>query len=448
MVRAAHLIYTGGKDATRCMGQVKRRRAISQTRHNQERCLLSEENSAPTTTETPWQYVRSSDFAAPSGTVQQTVRTGLTGFWESLRRRDGDDESVFEPIDNLHALPELLLRRTVPLLDDTAAGNALRACLQPWLDRDNDEQPAVVVLGPPHTGGQEALRAWQAERGWRLIEPPTPEQILAQDLDWLDALADSDGRPWVLPALDKLYLRHTSGLALVRTLFDRLWRHEYPHGVIGCDSWAWSYLRYVWQGRMPQTYALQAFDRERLAMWIAGSVQGGGRKRFVFRQADDGAYVLPPDLEPDAGKTHKSSRFLEELAVYSHGNPGVSATIWRQSLQAEADIQVEPPDEESTAQVTIWVTPWERVKHPMLPSTLPRREMTMVLHTLLLHGGLSTEILPQLLPLSTNEIMQTMVTLQSAGLVDAGDDCWRVSALGYPVVRQVLKEDGYLIDSF
>ena len=84
----------------------------------------------------------------------------------------------------------------------------------------------------------------------------------------------------------------------------------------------------------------------------------------------------------------------------------------------------------------------------MLPSTLPRREMTMVLHTLLLHGGLSTEILPQLLPLSTNEIMQTMVTLQSAGLVDAGDDCWRVSALGYPVVRQVLKEDGYLIDSF
>ncbi|MCB0136483.1 MAG: hypothetical protein KDD75_15370, partial [Caldilineaceae bacterium] len=104
MVRAAHLIYTGGKDATRCMGQVKRRRAISQTRHNQERCLLSEENSAPTTTETPWQYVRSADFAAPSGTVQQTVRTGLTGFWESLRRRDGDDESVFEPIDNLHAL--------------------------------------------------------------------------------------------------------------------------------------------------------------------------------------------------------------------------------------------------------------------------------------------------------------------------------------------------------
>ena len=409
---------------------------------------MSEDKSTPVATDTPWQYVRSGDFAAPAGTVQQTVRTGLTGFWESLRRRDGEEESVFEPIDNLHALPEPLLRRTVPLLDSAAAGKALTSCLQPWLDRDNDEQPAVVVLGPPHAGHQEMLRAWQAEHGWRLIEPPTPEKILAQDLDWLDALADDDGRPWVLPALEKLYLRHTSGLAIVRTLFDRLWRHEYPHGVIGCDSWAWSYLRYVWQGRMPPTYALQALDSARLAAWIAGSAPGGRRKRFVYRQADDGAYVLPPDTNSDAGKERKASRFLDELAVYSHGNPGVSAAIWRQSLQAEADIRVEAPDEESTAQLTIWVTPWERVKHPVLPSTLPRREMTMVLHTLLLHGGLSTEVLPQLLPLSTNEIMQAVVTLQSAGLVDAGDDCWRVSALGYPVVRQVLKEDGYLIDSF
>ncbi len=409
---------------------------------------MSEEKSTSVPSDTPWQYVRSGDFAAPAGTVQQTVRTGLTGFWESLRRPDGEEESVFEPIDNLHALPEPLLRRTVPLLDGAAAGKALSACLQPWLDRDNDEQPAVVVLGPPHAGHQEVLRAWQAERAWRLVEPPTPEQILAQDLDWLDALADNDGRPWVLPALEKLYLRHTSGLAIVRTLFDRLWRHEYPHGVIGCDSWAWSYLRYVWQGRMPPTYVLQALDSARLAAWIAGSAPGGRRKRFIYRQADDGAYVLPPDTSGDTGKERKASRFLDELAVYSHGNPGVSAAIWRQSLQAEADIRVEPPDEESTAQLTIWVTPWERIKHPVLPSTLPRREMTMVLHTLLLHGGLSTEVLPQLLPLSTNEIMQAVVTLRSAGLVDAGDDCWRVSALGYPVVRQVLKEDGYLIDSF
>ncbi len=409
---------------------------------------MSEENSAPTTSESPWQYVRSADFAAPSGTVQQTVRTGLSGFWESLRRRDDDEESVFEPIDDLHALPEALLRRTVPIFDHAAASHALTTCLQPWLDRDANEQPAVVVLGPPHTDPREVLHAWQAEQGWRLIEPPTPEQILAQDLDWLDALADNDGRPWVLPALEKLYLRHTAGLAIVRTLFDRLWRHEYPHGVIGCDSWAWSYLRYVWQGRMPPTYALQALDRDRLATWIAGPVHGGPRKRFVFRQADDGAYVLPPDPEPDAGKMPKRSRFLDELAVYSHGNPGVSAAIWRQSLQAEADIKVEPQDEESTAQVTIWVMPWERVKHPALPSTLPRREMTMVLHTLLVHGGLETRVLPQLLPLSTNEVMQAVLTLQSAGLLDGSDDVWSVSAPGYPVVRQVLKEEGYLIDSF
>ena len=45
-----------------------------------------------------------------------------------------------------------------------------------------------------------------------------------------------------------------------------------------------------------------------------------------------------------------------------------------------------------------------------LPSALPRREMTMVLHTLLVHGGLETGLLPQLLPLSTNEVMQAVTT--------------------------------------
>lgn len=410
---------------------------------------MSEENIAPDSTETLWRYVRSGDFAAPAGTVQQTVRTGLSGFWENLRKHKESSEDVFQPVDDLHALPEALLRRTVPLFDDAAASQALSQCLHPWLDRESDEQPAVIVIGPPFAGHQAVLRKWLAEHEWRAIDPPTPAQILEQDLDWLDAFADDDGRPWVLPALEDLFLRHTTGLAIVRTLFDRLWRHEYPRGIIGCDSWAWTYLHYVWQGRMPPTYALQALDGERLAAWIASSVHGGRRKRFVFRQADNGAYVLPPP-EPEAGsgKPPKTSRFLEDLALYSHGNPGVSAAIWRQSLQAEADIQVEPQDEEKTTQITIWVTPWERVKHPTLPSALPRRELTVVLHTLLLHGGMQSEVLPQLLPLSANEIMQAVQTLQSAGLVEAIDDRWRVSALGYPVVRQVLKEEGYLTDGF
>ena len=410
---------------------------------------MSEEKSAPTSAATLWQYVHSGDFAAPAGTVQQTVRTGLAGFWENLRQPDETPDEAFQPVDELHALPEALLRRAVPIFDDTAASQALSQCLQPWLDRKSDEQPAVVVIGPPFAGQQAVLRKWQAEHDWRVIEPPTPAQILEQDLDWLETLADDDGRPWVLPALEDLFLRHAAGLTIVRTLFDRLWRNEYPRGIIGCDSWAWAYLRYVWQGRMPPAFALHAFDGERLAAWIAGSEQAGRRRRFVFRQADDGAYVLPPpEVEAGSGKPRKTSRFLAELALYSHGNPGISAAIWRQSLQAEADIQVESQDDEETTQFTIWVTPWERVKHPVLPSALPRRDLTVVLHTLLLHGGTQTEALPQLLPLSTNEIMQAVLTLQSAGLVEAVADRWRVSAPGYPVVRQVLKDEGYLIDGF
>ena len=79
----------------------------------QEPCLLSEEKSAPTSAATLWQYVHSGDFAAPAGTVQQTVRTGLAGFWENLRQPDETPDEAFQPVDELHALPEALLRRAV-----------------------------------------------------------------------------------------------------------------------------------------------------------------------------------------------------------------------------------------------------------------------------------------------------------------------------------------------
>jgi len=38
--------------------------------------------------------------------------------------------------------------------------------------------------------------------------------------------------------------------------------------------------------------------------------------------------------------------------------------------------------------------------------------------------------------------------LQSMELVERSEDVWRVSALGYPGVREFLRSHGYLVDAF
>ena len=54
----------------------------------------------------------------------------------------------------------------------------------------------------------------------------------------------------------------------------------------------------------------------------------------------------------------------------------------------------------------------------------------------------------ELLPLSRGVVTATLLLLASASLVEEYNNAWRVSALGYPVVRQFLKSNGYMIDLF
>ena len=71
----------------------------------------------------------------------------------------------------------------------------------------------------------------------------------------------------------------------------------------------------------------------------------------------------------------------------------------------------------------------------------------MVLHTLLIHGGLWSRILPELLPLSPMEILEHLYLLEASGLVESDQRFWRVTPAGYPAVRQVLQSEGYLTDA-
>lgn len=394
-----------------------------------------------------WHYVPVAEFRENGATVEANVRTRFQEFWQSVRNPPESNASeIFQPVDSLDALPEPLLRRVAPAPKGNEHARALRATIDDWLAAPHATNAVLLLADAPHAGGHAALRTWAAEAGSPLVAPPTPEQILAGDRTWLDNLPAVEA-PWVLPELERCFLRHVRGLTLVRGLLEFLVRGKGGRAILGCSTWALAYLHRVWLTWPATTLTLQALTAEDLSAWFDRLANPGPRRRFLFRQADNGAYVIPPPQAIAEDQSVKSSDFLRRLAVYARGNPGVAAAIWRQGLLADADNppQVDTPADGDVRHTTIWVSPWERIKHPALPA-VDRRGEALVLHALLLHGALNVAQLELLLPSVDVAVAEMLAALQHAGFVERVDEAWQVTAVGYPAARQWLKNEGYLTD--
>lgn len=96
---------------------------------------------------------------------------------------------------------------------------------------------------------------------------------------------------------------------------------------------------------------------------------------------------------------------------------------------------------------TIWVTPWVEVPRPTLSSEADHHT-AFVIHALLLHGGLPAPMLRHLLPTPAGRITEILDGLRVAGLAAVDEGRWRVTAIGYPPVREFLRGNGYLTDAF
>lgn len=312
--------------------------------------------------------------------------------------------------------------------------------------------PAAFVIGLPRSGNAAVLRHLAAGPGWRTLDPPAPEQILSQDLKWLGQVSTDKEVPWLLPQLERCYLRHPGGLTLVRRLFAELLSGRLGRGIIGCDSWAWSYLNYAARAHPPNPLVAQALDHERLSRWMRELAAAGTARRLVFRQADNGAYVTRPSQGTAGGEGAPSamSDFLKHLATFSLGVPGIAWALWRQALQSRPEdaFSGEPEiDGSPDSQATVWVLPWEKLKRPSIPADLDSNAI-LILHSLLLHNGLPSEMLIETLPLSSSRLTQALMLLRDRGLIESGEERWQVTASGYPVVRQFLSREGYLTDRF
>ncbi len=411
-------------------------------------------------TQNLWRFVRLEQYNRPSETSRETMRKGIFGLWRRLGWGSTVEESVFAEKE-LSQVPPGLLDKVVPTPDWSAPISAVTAVLDSWLEAKVPGSSAQIFVGPPYHGTSEILSAWAQARGWRLVPAPPPEMILTGGEEWL-AQMEADDEPLVLPHLEHYYLRHYNGLTLLRRLLDLIFSQS-RRWLLGCDSWAWAYLSKAIKVDtvFPMPFILEAFDKERLEKWFQQLEAESGESNFVFRQSDSGKYVLPPATGAEApgdrsqGFDADTSGFLKNVAAYSRGIPGIAWAIWRRSLASVvnadehtegSDRKAEPVGEDDRA-YPIWVKPWSQINLPGFPSQRASLGLLMVLHTLLIHGGLLSRVLPELLPLTPVEIREYLYLLEASGLMESGQGFWRVTPTGYPAVRQLLQSEGYLIDA-
>lgn len=394
-----------------------------------------------------WEFIDPAEYTPPPATITHAVKGRLKGLWARLKPAQPVPPNPIRAEEDLHRLTGDLLECGVPRLDGSEAAASLMATLERSGGWGDTRGGNALWIGPPHSGKAQALSALARMQGWPIVAPPSTEQILSRDLGWLASVPDSE-TPWVLPELQRCFLRHPDGLTLVRQFFHRLQAGALRAGIIGVDSWAWGFLSHAIRARPALTLALQAFDPERLPQWF----RAHAARDLLFRQSDNGALVMPPPegLADATDTTAGASPFLKHLAAYSRGIPGVALDLWRSALRRGPEAGLAAQKEaEATCELgtTIWVLPWDEVRKPALPLGFGS-EHALLLHTLLIHDGLPAAVATELLPFSADLATRARMDLLGSGLMEDDGETWRVSAAGYPCARGYLDGEGYLTDNF
>lgn len=392
----------------------------------------------PEASEDIWRFVSLPDFAAPAPRVKEAVRSNLREIWTSLWARGRGESAAASGEDEVEAIPDDRLAAIVSPLGPDRLADALDVALSPLVDGEEAGRRSIFVVGAPHSGVSEAVACWAERRGWQSPDLPSRREVLAGEDGPLGDL--DDDTPWAVSRLERCYVRRVQGLEVVRRLLERARTAGRSPRVVACDSWAWRFLRFV-QPSATVPLTLQAIDGPRFAAWLGSAAAD---RRLAYRRAEDGACFFPGDGNSAA----ESDAFLDQLAGFARGNPGVARALWGQALRATrpAKYADSAPDADAPSQPeALWVAPWRDLEWPTVPPG-DSREDEWVLHAVLLHGGLSSEVLCELLRRRHGDVAQSLHRLQEAEIVEEAEDDWRVTALGYPAVRRFLAGRGYLVD--
>lgn len=386
----------------------------------------------------PWDVVALDDFQTPERTQASQWRrswraatTWMTGKEASERQAKQESE--------LRALPEIKLAHLAPSIDWRPAA----ACLEQAL-KSYDDAPLVLFISPPHGGHSAVVSHWAAQQDIHCLTAPTLKELVEGSLAWVDNATQT--KRWAIPALERHFLRHTQGLQGIRHLIERALSGRLGQSVVGCDSWTYAYLQHAVGLEGVPVFTLQGVEGEQLAHYFS---QSAGECPTVY-STRTGKSILT------SGSDQKAAyKELQRLAAHCRGHLGIAWHYWRERLREPAEDTAssdnhghKPSDkrsdkEQSDTSQELWLL--DALAEAELPTDTGDLA-TLLLHTLLIHGGLEDHALKHVLPFSDHEALNARFALARRGILGSQQGRWQVSPLSYASVRQLLESRNYLVD--
>ncbi|WP_433924076.1 hypothetical protein ACN06F_13305 [Vreelandella sp. 21] len=391
----------------------------------------------------PWEMVALESFQTPEQTQASQWRRSWRAATTWIVGREASERQAKEESE-LRKLSEVALSHWVPAIDWTSAARALSQVTEGYVDA-----PVVLFISPPHGGHEAVVSHWAQQQGVNCISAPTLNELTEGCLEWVERCGSQ--HKWVIPALERHFLRHTQGLQGVRELLERALSGRLGQGVIGCDSWTYAYLQHAVGLEGVPVVTLQALEGEQLAHYFAQLADDGGVRPTVY-SSRTGQPILA-GVSKDSAGGERSYKELQRLAAHCRGHLGIAWHYWRERLrepagndesgrsQEQSEGQPKEPSKESSKE--LWLL--DALAEAELASDTGD-VATLLLHTLLIHGGLEDQALGYVLPFSSHEALNARLALARQGILRCHQGRWQVAPLSYASVRQLLESRNYLVD--
>ncbi len=350
-----------------------------------------------------------------------------------------DDDAPMMACVRLQETSSDVLSEFVGPPDCATPRTELAADLSKWMGLQHPASRMRLIVIPP-CNDNDVIASWASDQGHQILTPPNRRALIDDGLNSIGELP-SKGLI-VIPKLERWFIRHESGLVVVRELLGRL-KQSQVRVVVGCNRSAWSYLSRMAGAAMilPTPVTFRPFDAERLEEWFEELATNESTDPVSFRLSGSGETILSSKDDSTADD------YFSRLAAHSLGIPWVAWHLWRRSIRTKqtGNSKVAQSKSRSKAdlqneQKTLWVA---ALQDYILPNR-HEQDARLILQALLIHGSLSHEELSLVLPLMSSH--HVLAGLVGAGFVEDTTAGLRCAAAAYPSIHAGLLAAGFPTD--
>ena len=316
-----------------------------------------------------------------------------------------------------------------------------------WHNAPSQANNSVLILSSPVTAVSsilsQALAQWaeQKQVSIRLL-PLTSRPNAIADIkfqlehhlafpDHNNNSAQQQPEVVIIPNLSWCFLRSLEGLAGIEYLQSLLCQNpQNRFWIVGANQVGWVYLNLVCnlQAYFGEVVSLSEIEQKELQTWLEPVID---QFSITFDSPSIDKQILGKDKE---NKEH----YFDRLYSISQGVSTVAAQSFLQSIRyQEVDEEDEAP---GTRQKLIAQLP----RLPNLPALEPEEQY--LLYSLLLHGDLILSALATSLGDEESQVQARVQMLCRKGVVEQKEQILKIDPIYYPLLKQYLESNNFLIN--